>query len=196
MGVPVLLQRGEAEHLLSGGDTQLAVNVFVVVFQRVGGDSQLLGDLLGVVAGQIQLIDLMLRGSQGTKIAEEEFIFLQNDLPVLGSGELLQFSLHQIQLPQSRFVIPLGLGGVVRVDHLLRLVQDIGGGADVGDDLNGFPAGGGVTVVQTDAAVNGGSCQRVPNSLESRILQLQFPCPVKESVIWQSIPHALMQRPS
>ena len=41
MGVPVLLQRGEAEHLLSGGDTQLAVNVFVVVFQRVGGDPQL-----------------------------------------------------------------------------------------------------------------------------------------------------------
>ena len=49
LGVPMLLQGRKTKHLLSGGDAQFAVYVFVVVFQRVFGNTEDLRDLLGVL---------------------------------------------------------------------------------------------------------------------------------------------------
>ena len=47
--IPMLLQRREAQHLFSGRDTQFAVNVFVVVFQCIFGNTQDLCDLFGAL---------------------------------------------------------------------------------------------------------------------------------------------------
>ena len=51
MGVSMLLQCRKAQHLLSGRDTQFAVNVFVVVFQCIFGNPKDFCNLFGVLTG-------------------------------------------------------------------------------------------------------------------------------------------------
>lgn len=96
----MLFQRREAQHLLSRGDSQFAVYVFIVVFQRILGDSEEFHDLSGVLSGQIQLVDPVFRCGQRPQITEEEFVFLQHDLPLLG-GEPGGFGLGSISFATS-----------------------------------------------------------------------------------------------
>ena len=49
MGVLMLLQCRKAQHLLSGGDTQFAVNVLVVVFQCIFGNPKEFCNLFSVL---------------------------------------------------------------------------------------------------------------------------------------------------
>ena len=62
--------------------------------------------------------------------------------------------------------------GFVGIDHPIRLIQNVCSGADIGYDLNGFPPGGSIAVVQTDAAVNRCLRQGFPHGLKNRIIQL------------------------
>jgi hypothetical protein len=49
MGIPMLLQCREAQHLLSGGDTQFAVNVLIVILQCIFGNTEDFSNLLGIL---------------------------------------------------------------------------------------------------------------------------------------------------
>ena len=69
----MLLEGSESEQLLSGGDTQFAVNIFVVIFQRIFFDPGDLHNLSGTSAVQIQLIDTVFCGRKSIQVTDEVF---------------------------------------------------------------------------------------------------------------------------
>ena len=100
----MLLEGSESEQLLSGRDTQFAVNIFVVIFQRIFFDPGDLHNLSGTSAVQIQLIDAVLCRSQAVQIGNEEFVLFRNDFLHVLTGQPPESSLCQFILLQRFFV--------------------------------------------------------------------------------------------